>query len=398
LVVAPAQLRLGGFALSSTGPDRTGRIAGSDASPVIEELGNARPVSVFKFSPSDRLLRRGAGRRAVPPLPSRYVTTDTQILMALRAAELGGVSGAELSQRLGITRAAIWARIEELRKLGYEIEASPVLGYRLISTPDVLHADDLLARLGKTKVIGRDIRVFEQTSSTNDVVEKLARDGVKEGVVVFAESQIKGRGRLGRVWASPARKGLWFSILLRPDLRPQETTQLTVAAATAIWRAIHAVTGLQPEIKWPNDLLYHGKKLVGILTELSAEVDRVKHVILGVGVSVNVAAGEFPADLRKAATSLRIELGKPVLRAELATAILRELDANYDQVCRGKFPEIADEWEEHCSTIGQQVVVMIGERKIRGCAESIDDDGALLLRTEHGRLERIIGGDVTLEK
>ena len=127
------------------------------------------------------------------------MTTDTQILIALRNADNGGVSGSELSQRLGVTRAAIWARIEELRRLGYEIEASPVLGYRLVSAPDVLHADDLLAHLGKTKVVGRDIRVFEQTTSTNDVVEKLARDGVKEGVVVFAESQTKGRGRLGRV-------------------------------------------------------------------------------------------------------------------------------------------------------------------------------------------------------
>lgn len=326
------------------------------------------------------------------------MTTDTQILMALRTAENGGVSGAELSQRLGITRAAIWARIEELRKLGYEIEASPVLGYRLITAPDVLHADDLLARLGRTKVIGRDIRVFEQTTSTNDVIEKLARDGVKEGVVVFAESQTKGRGRLGRVWASPVRKGLWFSILLRPDLRPQETTQITVAAATAVWRAIHEVTGLTPEIKWPNDILIGGKKVVGILTELSAEVDRVKHITLGVGVDVNLAASEFPPELRKVATSLRVECGKPTVRAELATAILQELDFDYGRICAGKFPALADEWEDHCATIGKQVVVGIGERKIRGRAESLDDDGALLLRTEHGRLERIIGGDVTLDK
>ena len=326
------------------------------------------------------------------------MTTDTQILMALRAAEIGGVSGAELSQRLGVTRAAIWARIEELRKLGYDIEASPVLGYRLLSAPDVLHADDLLARLGKTKVIGRDIRVFEQTTSTNDVVEKLARDGVKEGVVVFAESQTKGRGRLGRAWTSPARKGLWFSILLRPNLRPQETTQLTVAAATAVWRAIHAETGLSPEIKWPNDILIGGKKVVGILTELSAEVDRVKHITLGVGVDVNLTASEFPSELRKIATSLRVECGKPIVRAELATAILRELDRDYARVCNGEFPALADEWEELCSTIGKQVVVGIGERKLRGRAEALDDDGALLLRTEHGRLERVIGGDVTLDK
>ncbi len=326
------------------------------------------------------------------------MTTDAQILIALRAADNGGVSGAELSQELGISRAAIWARIEELRQLGYEIEASPVLGYRLVSSPDVLHADDLLARLGKTKVVGRDIRVFEQTTSTNDVVEKLARDGVKEGVVVFAESQTKGRGRLGRVWTSPTRKGLWFSILLRPDLRPQETTQLTVAAATALWRAIHEETGLAPEIKWPNDILIRGRKVVGILTELSAEVDRVKHVTLGVGVDVNLAANEFPVELRKIATSLRIESGELVSRADLATTILRELDRDYARVCAGNFSEVADEWEEHCSTIGQRVVISMGDRRLRGRAESLDDDGALRLRTEHGRLERIIGGDVTLEK
>lgn len=308
------------------------------------------------------------------------------------------MSGAELSQELGISRAAIWARIEELRKLGYEIEASPVLGYRLVSSPDVLHADDLLARLGKTKVVGRDIRVFEQTTSTNDVVEKLARDGVKEGVVVFAESQTKGRGRLGREWTSPTRKGLWFSILLRPELRPQETTQLTVAAATALWRAIHEETGLSPEIKWPNDILIRGKKVVGILTELSAEVDRVKHVTVGIGVDVNLAANEFSVELRKIATSLRIESGSPVSRPDLATTTLRELDRDYARVCAGKFAEVADEWEEHCTTIGQRIVVTMGDRKLRGRAESLDDDGALLLRTEHGRLERIIGGDVTLEK
>jgi BirA family biotin operon repressor/biotin-[acetyl-CoA-carboxylase] ligase len=326
------------------------------------------------------------------------MTTDAQILLALRSAENGGVSGAELSHQLGISRAAIWARVEELRKLGFEIEASPHLGYQLLNEPDVLLADDLFARLGRTEVVGRDIRVFERTTSTNDVIEKLARDGVKEGAVVFAESQTKGRGRLGRNWLSPARKGLWFSILLRPDLRPQETTQLTVAAATALWRAIHDQTGLRPEIKWPNDILVRGRKTAGILTELSAELDHVKYVILGIGVDVNLTASEFSTDLRKTATSLRIELGKPVLRPELATAILRELDRDYARVCAGKFANVADEWEEHCTTIGRNVAIHIGERQVRGRAESLDEDGALLVRTEHGHLERIIGGDVTLEK
>jgi BirA family biotin operon repressor/biotin-[acetyl-CoA-carboxylase] ligase len=325
------------------------------------------------------------------------MTTDAIILSALRANP-DGVSGEQLAEQLKISRAAVWARIEELRQAGYDIEAGPHIGYRLVSSPDALHADDLLARLGKTKVIGRDIRVFEETTSTNDVIEKLARDGVKEGVVVFAESQTKGRGRLGRKWMSPTHKGLWFSVLLRPKLSPQETTQLTVASATALRRAIKNVTGLLAEIKWPNDLLIGGKKVVGILTEMSAEVDRVRHVILGIGVDANQDAAEFPVELRKIATSLKIEAGEEISRAELAVEILRELDLEYARICAGKFSAVVDEWESGCATIGKNVSVQMGARQIRGSAEALDDDGALLVRTEHGHLERIIGGDVTLEK
>jgi len=325
------------------------------------------------------------------------MTTDAKILSALRANPQG-VSGAELAERLGISRAAVWSRIEELRRVGFDIEAGPHSGYRLAGEPDTLLADDLLARLGRTKIIGRDIRVFEQTTSTNDVIEKLARDGVREGVVVFAESQTGGRGRLGRKWISPARKGLWFSVLLRPELRPQETTQLTVASATALRRAIQSETGLRPEIKWPNDILVGGKKVAGILTELSAEPDKVRHVVLGIGVDVNLAAGDLPVEMRRTATSLKIESGEAVLRPALAVAALRALDEDYARVCAGQFPAVADEWEANCATIGRNVTVQIGDRKIRGYAESLDDAGALLLRTEHGRLEPITGGDVTLEK
>jgi len=326
------------------------------------------------------------------------MSLDVQILTALRAAGDGAVSGAELSQKLKVTRTAIWARIEDLRGLGYDIEASPHLGYRLLGTPDVLHADDLLSRLGRTRVIGRDIRVFQETTSTNDVVEKLARDGVKEGVVVFAESQTRGRGRLGRKWTSPRGRGLWFSVLLRPDLRPQEATRLTIASATALRRAIEAQTGLKARIKWPNDILVNGRKTAGILTELSAEPDHIKSVILGIGVDVNLSPADLPAELRKVATSLKAELGGPVARPELAVAILRELDRDYGRVGPNEFGALADEWEEHGTTIGHEVVISMGGRQVRGRAESLGEDGELLVRTEHGRLERIVGGDVTLEK
>ena len=326
------------------------------------------------------------------------MTLDAQILSALRRAMDGSVSGADLSRDLGITRAAIWARIEELRTLGYDIEASPHHGYRLVSSPDVLHADDLLSLVESNKVIGRDIRVFEKTSSTNDVVEKLARDGVSEGVVVFAESQTKGRGRLGRKWLSPARKGLWFSVLLRPDLRPQAATQIMVAAAISLARAIRDQTGLVPEIKWPNDVLIHGKKVAGILTELNGELDHVKYVILGMGVNVNLSAHDFPSELRKLATSLKAEAGHNLRRAELAAAILRELDADYARIARREFSSIGEEWQQSCSTLGRHVTIRLGGRIIRGLAESLDEDGALLLRTEHGHLERIMGGDVAMER
>ena len=326
------------------------------------------------------------------------MSIDANILAALRAAAEGSVSGTELSQRLGISRAAVWAHIEDLRALGYEVEATPHQGYRLISHPDLLHADDLIARLGKTKVVGRDIRVFQETTSTNDVIEKLARDGVKEGVVVFAESQTKGRGRLGRKWMSPAKKGLWFSILLRPPLRPVEATQLTVAASTALRRAIASQTGLRPEIKWPNDILIKERKVAGILTELNAELDRIKYVILGMGVDVNLNASDFPPDLRRLATSLKHEAGRAIPRADLAIAILRELDIDYSRIAAGQFAALADEWETHCTTLGHEVVIRAGSREIRGQAEALGEEGALLVRTEHGHLEPIVGGDVTVER
>jgi BirA family biotin operon repressor/biotin-[acetyl-CoA-carboxylase] ligase len=325
------------------------------------------------------------------------MTIDIQILSALRAFA-DGVSGDALSEELGVSRADIRTRIEELRVLGYEIESSPHGGYRLIEAPDRLNADDLLSRLGKTRVIGRDIRVFRETTSTNDIIEKLARDEVKEGVAVFAESQSRGRGRLGRKWLSPPGRGLWFSILLRPEMPPHAVTQLTIAASAALARGIEGETGLPAEIKWPNDVLIRGRKVAGVLTEMSAELDRVKYVVIGLGVDVNLAATDFSEDLRGVATSLYLESGEIIDRADLAAGLLRQLDRDYDRVSTRRFEEIADEWERRCTTLGRQVTIQVGDRRVQGLAESLDADGALLLRTQHGHLERIIGGDVAFAK
>ena len=325
------------------------------------------------------------------------MSLDTQILQALRQSD-HGVSGADLCRRLGVSRTAVWARIEALRALGYDIAANPHQGYRLLQSPDKLFAPDLLARLGPTKIIGRDIRVLDRAVSTNDVLETFAHAGHPEGLVVFAEAQTKGRGRLGRQWSSPSGKGLWFSVLLRPSLPPRETTQLTAAAATALVRAIHAETGLSVEIKWPNDILIGGCKAAGILTELSSDLDHVRHVILGIGINVSQTPSDFPPDLRKVATSLRQAAGKPIDRAGLAAAVLRELDRDYRRILARQFETLAEEWESHCTTLGQQVAIHQGPRILYGRAESLDSTGALLLRTDHGRLERITGGDVRLIK
>lgn len=326
------------------------------------------------------------------------MSPDTRILRALREAGEGGVSGAALAKDLGVSRAAVWNRIEELRRHGYDIEASPHLGYILRGAPDALHGDDLMARLPRNRVLGRDIRVFTETTSTNDIVEKLARDGVAEGSVVFAETQTKGRGRMGRQWFSPTGSGLWFSVLLRPKLRPSSATQLTVLSAVAVVRAIERETGLKPEIKWPNDIMFGQRKVAGILLELGAELDRIRHATLGIGIDVNLDPASMPPEVREVATSLSHEAGRPMDRAGLATAVLRELDHLYQRLGEGDFHEIGDDWMRRCSTLGRRVAITIGDRRITGRAEALDDEGALLVRTDYGSVERVIGGDVTQEK
>ena len=324
------------------------------------------------------------------------MSLDAQILAALRSCPTG-ILGADLAQRLRVTPAAIWARIEDLRRLGYEIAATPHQGYRLVKAPDTLHADDILARLDGHQGVGRAIQICERTASTNDLIDRLGREGSQEGIAIFAEAQTRGRGRLGRSWESPPRLGLWFSVLLRPGWAPPRVTRLVVMAAVAVRQGVQAVTGLAPEIKWPNDLQVRGLKIGGILSEMSAELDRLRYVVLGIGLNVNQSYEDLPAELRGSATSLRLASGGAWDRAELAVAILRALDDGYARLCRGDFFGLAEEWEAACTTIGREVTIRAGDRCLRGRAESLDEDGALLVRSEYGHLEPVTGGDVTVE-
>jgi BirA family biotin operon repressor/biotin-[acetyl-CoA-carboxylase] ligase len=320
-----------------------------------------------------------------------------QILAALRKSN-HGVSGTDLCGLMGISRAAIWAHINNLRESGFEIIASPHRGYELISSPEKFVAEDLESRVHEKQLIGKRIRVMDSTTSTNDEAIKYAFSQGPEGLVVLSESQTQGRGRMGRKWSSPEGKGLWFSVLLRPRLTANECTQLTVAAAVSLRRAINEFTGATPDIKWPNDLLVKGRKIAGILTEMQAELDCVKYVIIGVGVNVNQSSDEFPEHLRETATSLKNITGVPISRTALAEAILREMDKDYKRITHGRFEEIAQEWANNCGTLDKDVDIQTGHRRITGRAESLDEAGALLVRTQHGRIERVVGGDVTVAK
>src|SRR6266403_3522744 len=249
------------------------------------------------------------------------MNTGTAILEAFYQAAGQFVRAEDLGRQLNQSATAVTAEIVELEKLGYTIEAHPHLGYRLLGTPNRLTADDIKARL-KTKLIGSEILVFEETASTNDVVEHLAKSGAREGLVVFAESQTRGRGRRGRAWVSPRGKGLWFSVLLRPTSPTSAASRITVAASVAVARAIRQNCGLDARIKWPNDVMVNGKKLGGVLTELRAEADEILLAILGIGIDVNCQREDFPGELASIATSIELETGSAQDRVALATEVL----------------------------------------------------------------------------
>lgn len=320
----------------------------------------------------------------------------TAILEAFYQAAGQFVRADDFGRQLKLPASAVMAEIAALEKLGYAIESHPHLGYRLISTPDRLTADDIKARL-KTARIGSEILVFEETASTNDVVEHLAKSGAREGLVVFAESQTRGRGRRGRLWSSPRGKGLWFSVLLRPTLPPSAASRITVAASVAVARAIRQNCGVDARIKWPNDVMVNGKKLAGILTELRAEADEILLAILGIGIDVNCQREDFPGDVANIATSLELETGNAQDRVALAVQVLTALDECYHAALTN-FETVADEWAKICTTLGRQITVTMGQRRIEGFAQALDGDGALLLRRDSGQVERILGGDVIVER
>jgi len=256
-----------------------------------------------------------------------------QIVSILRSVPGSLVSGEALSAQLGVTRTAVWKHIGTLRKLGYIIDSVPSRGYCLVSSPDLLLPSEILEHLNPIR-LGKPLHYFTEVDSTNLLAFRMAEDGAGEGTTVVAERQFKGKGRLGRVWASPEGVNLYCSIVLRPAIRPTTAPQLTFISVVAVARAIERLCGLTPRIKWPNDLLLNGKKVAGLLNEMSAETDSVNFVILGIGVNLNMRHEQFPADLRHPATSLMLEYGQPVDRTLFARFLFEEIDQLSEQFFR----------------------------------------------------------------
>lgn len=246
-----------------------------------------------------------------------------------------------------------------------------------------------------TRRIGSKIYCYDEIGSTNNEAKRLALDGCPDGTLVIAEEQHGGRGRLSRSFLSPKGKGLWFTIVLRPDITPTEASKCTLLAALAAAKAIRRSTGIDCGIKWPNDILVGGKKLVGILTEMNADMDGVKYIVCGIGINVNIRADEFPEDIRSIATSIETESGAPFDRAALLGAVCEEIERAYEQMLREGFAPILAEWKKYSVTLGQAVRVIAPDETYEGRAVDLDEDGSLIVETIAG-IKTVLAGDVSI--
>ncbi|MBN1368309.1 MAG: biotin--[acetyl-CoA-carboxylase] ligase [Dehalococcoidales bacterium] len=303
------------------------------------------------------------------------------------------ISGENLGKRLNISRTAVWKHINELRRRGYKIESSPRSGYSFIKNTSLLLPEEISPGL-QTSVMGKHIKYYREISSTQDIAARMAHEGAAEGTIVIAETQSKGRGRMGRQWVSPFEGGIYLSLILRPKLLPSQIMQIPLIAGLALARAITHILPLQPAIKWPNDITIGRKKVAGILTEMSSEIDGVNYIILGVGINVNTPATLLAEQTAGIGTSFIGECGKYTSRVRLVQSFLNEFELIYQKYLDSGFGSIRKDWQVYDTTIGARVRVKSGNRNIEGRAIDIDDNGFLLVKTDKGSINRIINGDV----
>jgi BirA family biotin operon repressor/biotin-[acetyl-CoA-carboxylase] ligase len=318
-----------------------------------------------------------------------------KILKLLRSSKVGFISGEELARKCGISRTMVWKHVKSLERDGFGIEAVPSQGYRITSVPDILRLSDIKPGL-KTRIIGKEIEILPEVVSTNTLAMERASNGAPEGAVVIAETQTGGKGRLGRKWASP-KGNLYLSLVLRPDIPMYKAPLITLMGAVAVASAIRKQCALDTVIKWPNDILISGRKVSGLLTEMSAEQDRIRHIVLGIGVDVNMELEELSPDVRELTTTLAGAAGKKFDRADLLREILRDLDHWY-QVFLSDVQDVLSEWKSLNMTIGNRITVSGAGETLEGVAQGIDNEGRLVIRLDDGAIRAVAAGDVTIQK
>ncbi|TGC11412.1 biotin--[acetyl-CoA-carboxylase] ligase [Methanolobus halotolerans] len=312
----------------------------------------------------------------------------TEILRILKSSGSKPVSGQEIGSKLGITRAMVWKYIKEIKKDGYEIQSSPKIGYTLKSSPDMLYPEQIKIGL-ETSLLGKEIVYYDEVESTNSIAKELAGK-YPEGTIVIAETQKKGRGRMGSDWLS-LPGGIWFSVILKPSIPLEYVAKMTLVAGLAVTKAMRDL-GVDARIKWPNDVLINGKKVCGILTEVDAEVEQVEHVILGIGINANVRLNEFREDIKENSTSIEAELGEPIDRISFIKDLLFQLEQEYIKFKTQQFSNVVSEWISLSDTIGKKVTVTTPTKITEGKAVGITDRGALLILTDNNVKEEIIAG------
>jgi len=303
------------------------------------------------------------------------------------------ISGQTLSEALHISRNAIWKHMKELEKDGYEIEAKPRKGYRIIKSPDKLSSNTIKWGL-HTNWLGKTIIHKEKTESTQLIGHQAARENVPHGTVIIADEQTGGRGRMNRQWHSSKDKGMWISIILRPEMLPNHASQLTLLTATVLADVLQSLDNVNPLIKWPNDVLLHQKKIAGILTEMQAEQDRIQYILIGVGLNVNQSPSDFHPDLQVKATSLKIETGKNWSIKNIIQSFLTSFEASFDSYMANGFSPIKKKWESYGFKVNEKINIKTFHDEWEGKFLGIAEDGALLTESKSGEPLKLYSAEI----
>lgn len=304
------------------------------------------------------------------------------------------ISGQELCRELGVSRTAVWKAVNQLKEEGYVIEAVQNRGYRILGSPDVISAEEVKSRLD-TVWAGCQVKYFETLDSTNIAAKRMAEEGAQNGTLVIADQQTAGRGRRGRQWETPKGETIAMTLLMRPRLRPEKASMMTLVMGMAVSCALQELFGLECQIKWPNDIVYQGKKLCGILTEMSAEINEIHYLVIGCGINANNK--EFPGELANKADSLCRILGSEVNRAEIVSACMKYVEYYYDIFQRTEdMSALAQEYNHMLASVGQEVCVMEPGHEYRGISLGIDESGQLLVKKEDGSIACVYAGEVSV--